>query len=46
MRNTSVGEDVRQMAAVLFRRVISNEFDEFYNKVESFLLQLFVNPKS
>ncbi|KAI9554129.1 hypothetical protein GHT06_019401 [Daphnia sinensis] len=33
MRNTSVGEDVRQMAAVLLRRVISNEFEDFYNKL-------------
>lgn len=33
MRNVSVGDDVRQMAAVLLRRVISNEFEEFYNKV-------------
>jgi len=33
MRNVTVGEDVRQMAAVLFRRVISNEFEEFYNKL-------------
>lgn len=33
MRNATVGEDVRQMAAVLLRRVISNEFDDFYNKV-------------
>jgi hypothetical protein len=33
MRNTTVGEDVRQMAAVLLRRVISNEFEDFYNKV-------------
>ena len=34
MRNTTVGEDVRQMAAVLLRRVISNEFEDFYNKVQ------------
>ena len=33
MRNGAVGDDVRQMAAVLLRRVISNEFEEFYSKV-------------
>lgn len=33
MRNGGVTEDVRQMAAVLLRRVISNEFEDFYSKV-------------
>lgn len=42
MRNTTVGEDVRQMAAVLLRRVISNEFEDFYNKVGMSLFLLIV----
>ena len=32
-RHGPAGEDVRQMAAVLLRRLISNEFEEFYSKV-------------
>jgi len=35
MRNGAVGDDVRQMAAVLLRRVISNEFEEFYSKLSA-----------
>lgn len=50
MRNGAVGDDVRQMAAVLLRRLISNEFEEFYSKVrvdhDSLLLNLIsFNPK-
>ena len=37
MRNGAVTEDVRQMAAVLLRRVISNEFEDFYSKVFIFI---------
>jgi hypothetical protein len=33
IRNTTVGEDVRQMAAGLLRRLISDEFEDFYNQV-------------
>jgi hypothetical protein len=33
MRDPHVGEDVRQMAAVLLRRIISNEFEDFFPKV-------------
>ena len=39
MRNGAVTEDVRQMAAVLLRRVISNEFEDFYSKVCIFIFQ-------
>lgn len=33
MRNVTTSEDVRQMAAVLLRRLFSNEFEEFYPKL-------------
>nr|CAG4640621.1 EOG090X00U8 [Eulimnadia texana] len=33
MRNGAIGEEVRQMAAVLLRRLISNEFQNFFPKL-------------